>query len=392
MQLHALTAGTALILVQLCVALVMAGIFFAMPSEKCTRYWAFSGLLIAIGVLTVVLNNGAMRPAILILGNNSLQLGLILQWCGIREFYKKPRSYAGWWIGAAFFVSFSLLVLRQAPVSSRALLAALGILAMLILYFHEIWTGQRGRHTFAGMLGLGGVGLLVIGYSARVAATALKPDQFLPGADATPSIILIYLVPLVGGIVLAAALLLLYFERMVAEKHHLATHDDLTGMLNRRAIVAGGEREVAIAARLRRPMAVAFVDIDHFKQINDTLGHEAGDQVLAEVAQVLRQACRNIDLVGRYGGEEFCIVLPGLEQDSIAALGQRMVAAVREHRFGNGVSVTVSIGLAALPPGDAGLTWVSLIRRADMELYKSKVSGRDRFSVAAGAAAPAVVA
>jgi diguanylate cyclase (GGDEF)-like protein len=170
---------------------------------------------------------------------------------------------------------------------------------------------------------------------------------------------------------------------VVADKHHLATHDELTGTLNRRAIVAGGEREVAVAARLRRPLAVAYVDIDRFKQINDSYGHDAGDHVLRDVAELLKKTCRGIDLVGRYGGDEFCIVFPGTDSESIAYLGERLVKAVQQHRFRHGHPVTVSIGMAAISQVSNAATWDSLIQLADNALYAAKAGGRDRLCVAA---------
>jgi diguanylate cyclase (GGDEF)-like protein len=174
----------------------------------------------------------------------------------------------------------------------------------------------------------------------------------------------------------------MYFERIVAEKHHLATHDELTGMLNRRAIVAGGEREVSMALRNHQQLTIAFVDVDYFKRINDTLGHEAGDIVLTEVAQLLRKTCRNIDLVGRYGGEEFCIVLPGVDLRNAPAVGERLLNAVREYRFENQYPMTVSIGLASLPENTNDRSWTNLINRADAALYKAKESGRNQFCIA----------
>lgn len=91
---------------------------------------------------------------------------------------------------------------------------------------------------------------------------------------------ILYLVPLAGTLLYATSLLLLYFERIVGENRHLATHDELTGLLNRRAIVSAGEREIAVALRNRQSLAIAFVESDFFKRINDTLGHNTGDAVL----------------------------------------------------------------------------------------------------------------
>lgn len=381
--MDAITAGIALILVQLCTALVMAGIFYAAPAEKCTRDWALSGVLVAVGVLIVVLNAGTPRYAVLIIGNNFLIIGLVLQWAGIRAFYRKKRGFAGWGVAAAFFVLYLWLLARGAAVQERSLLSAVTILAILLLDTYEIWTGRGTHRSFVRNLTLAALLLMVTSYSVRVLATMTKASVIFPNSSSPLSVTLLYLVPIIGTLLFTNGLLLLYFERIVADKHHLATHDELTGLLNRRAVNTGGEREVRLASRLKLPIAIAFVDIDHFKQINDTLGHEAGDSVLAELAEVLRSACRNVDLVGRYGGEEFCLIFPGTGRENAEAVARRLVDSVRQCKFSIGQEVTVSVGVAALEPDQGDRSWTSLVRRADQALYAAKDAGRGTFRAAA---------
>jgi diguanylate cyclase (GGDEF)-like protein len=376
-----ITAGIALIVVQLCVALVMAGIFYATPSEKSTRYWALSALFIALGVLMVILNNGAPRPAVLIVGNSSLTLGAILLWVGIRAFYKMPRSYTGWIIGALFFVLFGWMVLDQASITQRSLLSSGILLILFVLIFRVIQKGQNSHHSFASVLTLSSVGLLIASQLFRFGFLWMDLMDPLPSAPSSTAIIMLYMLPLAVTILNAAGLMLLYFERIVEDKHYLATHDELTGMLNRRAITSGGEREVEVALRLQQQLTVAFIDIDYFKQINDRLGHDAGDRALVEVAQVLKQTCRNIDLIGRYGGEEFLIVLPGVDRKNAALVGQRLVNAVQQYTPRDIGRVTVSVGLATLPHDGDVRSWSGLIKLADAELYKAKSLGRNRFSL-----------
>lgn len=381
MQFDALTAGTALILVQLSVSLIMTGLFFALPSEKCTRYWALSGLCVGIGIAMVILNAGAPRYLILIIGNNLLILGLIFQWNGLRAFYRRPHGKAGWIIGAFFFVAYGLLLIQNASVSSRGLLAAVVIFSMLILFMYEFLSGQQQKWSFARLLATTAVAALLLAYGGRVVLAAFQLTEILPRTNSVISVTLLYFVPVVGTLLLSSALLLLYFEQIVSEKDHLATHDELTKVFNRRAIDAGGTREMSVARRSGKPMAIAFVDIDHFKAINDRYGHAAGDLVLFEVAQLLKSACRNIDLIGRYGGEEFCLVFPNMDMEKCQVIGQRLVSAVNQFRFSNDVKVTISAGIALLHPEDAQLNWDTLIGRADNQLYKAKSGGRNRFEV-----------
>jgi diguanylate cyclase (GGDEF)-like protein len=382
-HMDAITAGTALILVQLCTALIMGGIFYAAPAEKCTRDWALSGVLVAIGVLMVVLNAGAPRYAVLIIGNNALIVGLVLQWSGIRSFYRKTKGIAGWGVAAVFFVSYLWLLVRGAAIQERSLLSAATILAILLLDIYEVWTARGKYRSFVRILTLFALLLIAASYSFRVLATLTRGAEIFPNSSSPLSVALLYLAPIVGTILFSNGLLLLYFERVVADKHHLATHDELTGLLNRRAINTGGDREVRLATRLNLPVAVAFVDIDHFKQINDTLGHEAGDTVLAELAEVLRDACRNVDLVGRYGGEEFCLIFPGTGCENAEIVARRLVDSVRLRAFSIGQEVTVSVGVAALEPDEDDRSWTSLVRKADRALYAAKDAGRDTFRAAA---------
>ena len=381
--MDAFTAGIALIVTQLCTALVMAGIFYATPSEKCTRYWMLSEIFIAVGVLLVIANAGAPRYAILIIGNNSLIWGAILQWWGLQKFYRTPVNKLGWILGATFFLLFGLLLLMDAKMTSRGILTSATMLVVFMYTAYTLWlrAGPR-RRTFGNMLALGALTLLAINNIFRIVALELHASEIHPGTASPIVVAILYLVPLAGSLLYATSLLLLYFERIVGENRHLATHDELTGLLNRRAIVSAGEREVAVALRNRQSLAIAFVDADFFKRINDKLGHNTGDAVLCEIANIIKMTCRDVDLVGRYGGEEFCVVLPGVSAETVALVGERLVRAVRQYHFCIEDAVSVSIGLAVLAPGDDDRSWTNLIKRADDQLYRAKELGRDRFCIA----------
>jgi diguanylate cyclase (GGDEF)-like protein len=384
--MDALTAAVALIIAQLCIALVMTGAYLATRPERCMRYWAAAAILIVIGVLLVVVGQRA-PPVVQLLGNSCLVFGAILQLWGLQLFYKAPGSRLGWIIGAGFCLLFFLLGLAGGSAFHRVLVLSTTLLLLLVLSSRVLLAGMQSRRTFGSLLTLGAIALLMLNNIVRIAAAIRQDPDFLPMAQSPAGIAILYLVPLGGIFLYATGLLLLYFERLVDAKNHLATHDEVTGILNRRAIVAGGEREVVVAIRSRQPLSVAFVDIDFFKRVNDTLGHEAGDLVLADIAQRLKGACRNIDLVGRYGGEEFCLIFPGAGADSTTALGERLLAAVRQYRFRDQYPVTVSVGFASLPGPEGDRSWASLIHHADIALYQAKALGRDRFCI--GAQAPA---
>jgi diguanylate cyclase (GGDEF)-like protein len=168
-----------------------------------------------------------------------------------------------------------------------------------------------------------------------------------------------------------------------------ATHDGLTGLLNRNAILDVLRRELVRAAREGHPLSLLMVDIDHFKRVNDTCGHAVGDAILREAARRMRDAVRGYDSVGRYGGEEFIIVLPGCEGHNAVAQAERVRESFAGAPFLSGqhvLVVTCSVGASsrAFPcEADAEI----LLREADMALYSAKGNGRNRVEPAAALSA-----
>jgi diguanylate cyclase (GGDEF)-like protein len=163
-----------------------------------------------------------------------------------------------------------------------------------------------------------------------------------------------------------------------------AMRDPLTGLYNRRIMAEMFARELLVAERKERPLAIVMIDIDHFKLFNDRHGHEAGDAVLRAVATFLSSECRSSDVVCRYGGEEFAILLPEANLDSAIQRASRLREGVKKLVTANrGVvlePVTISLGIAVYP--DHGEDAGTLLRAADEALYQSKNSGRDRVTAA----------
>lgn len=167
--------------------------------------------------------------------------------------------------------------------------------------------------------------------------------------------------------------------RLYDEVKRLATIDEVTGIANRRRLFELGEFEFERARRYKKPLAAVLLDIDHFKQVNDTYGHHAGDRVLAALARAIQAGVRQIDLFGRYGGEEFVLLLPEADLAAAAEVAERLCARVENLRIqtDRGVlQVTVSLGVAMLTPGVPSLA--NLIDRADQAMYAAKQAGRNR--------------
>jgi diguanylate cyclase (GGDEF)-like protein len=161
--------------------------------------------------------------------------------------------------------------------------------------------------------------------------------------------------------------------------------DSLTGLFNRRFMEESLDRELQRARRKKRSLAVLFLDLDHFKRFNDAFGHDAGDAVLRRMAEVFREHFRGDDVVCRYGGEEFAIILPESNATDAARRADLLRAEARKieirHQGHRLEAVTFSVGVAAFP--ENGATGEEILRAADQSLYQSKADGRDRVTVAA---------
>lgn len=154
-----------------------------------------------------------------------------------------------------------------------------------------------------------------------------------------------------------------------------AGRDSLTGLANRDTMTDAVEREVQRARRYGTPFALLIFDVDRFKDINDTHGHDTGDAILREVAHVAGDVVRGSDTLGRWGGDEFVILAPATDAGGCRALAERVRAAVDRHRFARGVTVTLSLGMAQFSAEDDVNT---LFRRADEAMYRAKRAGRNR--------------
>lgn len=172
------------------------------------------------------------------------------------------------------------------------------------------------------------------------------------------------------------------------ELRQLSAVDGLTGIANRRAFDGKLADEWSRAIREQTPVSLALLDVDHFKLFNDAFGHQAGDDCLRQVAQVLAQASRRPgDVAARYGGEEFALILPNTSSEGATAVAQGVAEAIRQRRIVHAEAsgrgwVTVSIGVASMmpSPGDEG-RWQELVRQADAGLYRAKLAGRDQVAV-----------
>ncbi len=170
---------------------------------------------------------------------------------------------------------------------------------------------------------------------------------------------------------------------VMAQAHEVSQMDPLTFLPNRRMILRELQDEVLRAQRYHTQFSISIVDVDHFKNVNDSYGHLTGDEVLRQVGTKLKDQIRHPDLAGRYGGEEFLILLPNSDSKAAAEQAARLCRQVHDtvvQAYKHALQVTISIGIAEFEFGVD--TWESLLNRADMALYEAKSGGRDRWAVA----------
>ncbi len=166
-------------------------------------------------------------------------------------------------------------------------------------------------------------------------------------------------------------------EKKNAELNELTMRDSMTNLLNHKNSLRRLKEEVDRAKRIHYPLSVAMIDLDNFKLVNDSYGHQTGDEVLIQVAQILLENCRSTDIVGRYGGEEFIVIMPDTNDRDAALLLQRIQACIEGTCFKGGIHITLSCGVSELN----GKSVHGIIKSSDLMLYEAKKKGKNRIEV-----------
>jgi diguanylate cyclase (GGDEF)-like protein len=340
--------------------------------------YAFGWLLIAARPALPDAIGVALADALLLAGL-CLQLGALLDFEGRHApawLYVAPPA-------ALFAVLLPLLddYAALTAVASAAFAAALGALAVRTARLDRCGAGPV-RWLMSGLLAAGAVGVAAraIDIAALPGAT---PQMFAGSTLHAASFLVLFAVTVTTSF----GFVVLHRERAEEALRRLTLFDALTGVFARGALMELAAREHARARRAGTPCGFLMLDLDQFKRVNDDFGHQAGDRVLAEFAARVRGALRASDIVGRYGGEEFCVVLPATGLDKAREIAERIRAAVAATPMGGlPRATTVSIGLTQCAGAEDRLD--DAIARADRALYEAKRAGRNR--VADLEAAPAI--
>ncbi len=353
-------------------------ILLVMRGHPVPRLWAASLWAGALGTTLLGLQ-GQMPELLSIVGRNAFAvLGSVLLLCGVALHVGRRAPLRP----ALVLAGGYMLCIVWFSVVTPDLGIRLALYSLLVLLWKgwEVWLLLR--HAPAD-----------IRRSCRIAAVVFVLDALLflvrallPVAPGAGGDILRAGLPMnvtyVGSLIVMMghtfALVLLIVERQMVDLRRLARRDGLTGLLNRTALMDDGRGQLAQCQLRRLPFAVLLLDLDHFKRVNDTHGHQAGDAVLHHMARTLQRNLRGRDsLLGRYGGEEFVLLLPATSLEQAQALAERLRAALEACPLDSDIgpiAVTTSIGVAA----DVDATLERLLARADAALYRAKAAGRNR--------------
>jgi diguanylate cyclase (GGDEF)-like protein len=341
--------------------------------------WAVAILLQTLAWILIAARGGIPDAFSIVVANGFLSGSYALMLAAVGEF--QQRTVPRW----KYFVPIALTLLVSAilinDIHARFIWGGMVYIFQLLLFARTLLTAQESHTGRAWKLLISGIAVVIVVLLLR-AIVAMTGQVILaqPSANDAPHWIqVVSFVALMGSSLLGSiGFLLMVKERTDREVLHLAMTDSLTGVPNRRALMDYAER--ALAQRGGRSMALLMIDIDHFKRINDTRGHPAGDEALRQISRLLSKRLRGGDLLGRYGGEEFCVVAPDTDADGALKLGESLRATLESAELtteSGKISVTVSIGVA-LSAANAERELKDILAEADVALYSAKKGGRNQ--------------
>ena len=349
------------------------------------RSGAFS--MLALVVSSVLLASRAVAPPLLYMATANVAALTCGFFCvqTFRAFNGRPRvdrwSVLVWASASLAFVFVFALGDFEQHYRTRATIVTCGLAGLFSLSLLELIRGRGLRREPSRKFMLLLLTVAVLSLIARLVLLGLSSpgtgDMLAPGLERSLTLVPAVLV----GTGFGMALLLMYHGRLTEAALDLAARDPLTRLPNRRALVSTLQRCLPVARDGGRPTALLLLDIDHFKRINDTFGHQAGDEVLCRFADCMQEHVRPGDFLARIGGEEFCVVLMDCTTSQAQESAERLCAAVSRHHCelsdGRTLHLTVSIGVTTTE-GRLDSDWDALHVRADEALYAAKSAGRNR--------------
>lgn len=353
------------------------------PEVRC---WTFGSWALLLGLAALATRGPLPVSLSVVLGNGLIALGLVFYARALHLMLLGKPAGRGSWLAVAGAVVLQMLLLpctlAERTVVNSWLFIGLMLPSLLLLVRHG-WNAERSLRTVLLTMAMAAAALAV-----RSVDAWLRPDDYLDLVQQSLGQGLTFLVCFMALLGAGFGFVLAVFERVAHQMEVMASHDGLTGCLNRSTTDTLLAHALARSQREGSPLAFVLLDLDHFKQVNDLHGHRCGDDVLKRFSKAARQRLRAADALGRTGGEEFGLILPATD----APGAQRLVDDIRRateslgvvDSQGQPVQVTVSAGIAVVAKDDP-VNADRLYGRADQALYEAKRQGRNRVELYADA-------
>jgi diguanylate cyclase (GGDEF)-like protein len=354
-------------------SIAFLGIRQSHPDQKGIGSIAY-GFLLGIPGIVLILAQGSVTPLISVVFANLLLCGTMLFFShGILALIGSKRLLLPFWISSAASIAF----LFYFSEIHDAIVPRLIVISFNIAFIHSLMGVEILRHSTARPI------LRLFGYSKFFFASVTLSWGLFALIHGVPSDVLqlhhvqtfTLVFTILASCVTGLFTLFICHEQALNRIRAESQLDPLTGVLNRRGIELKLDIELKRLERATQPLSIAIIDIDHFKTINDTAGHAAGDNAIRDVVSAIAARLRAYDLLGRFGGDEFLLILPQTSHFGAQVVAERIGEAVRKFSATpSAPSLTVSIGLTEAVHGDYS---TSLLARADKALYKAKNAGRN---------------
>lgn len=353
---------------------------------RSVRYWGWGLVAYAAGLLTTILPSVLTRPVASALGNIIIAYAPIPFIQGVLS--NTRRRLDTRWVGTALGATILVLLVNNVLgpqlrlvnlVTPSPIAIGLFLYGGVVLLHSPVAAARDASRLLAAVL----IFCSAL-WSLRI-AMLLGASSAGPADPARTQLIidLFSIAQILASVVGMLCLFWIEVLKMEETLKSMAYGDSLTGLANRRATVMRFEEEASLARRTQAPFTVMLFDIDFFKKVNDTYGHQAGDAVLKHVAAILTAAKRQEDLLGRVGGEEFVLLLANTGMEGAKVIAERMRELVADALLqyeGRRIAVTISGGLAEFPEDGGG--WDRIFSKADERLYRAKAEGRNRIAAA----------
>lgn len=382
MNLDARTLLFSLILTN---AFMVVSLFVAASDDKDNEKqdgigkWAVAILLETFTWILVAARGSIPDLFSVVVANGLLSCSFSLMLAAVCEFQQRPVRH--WQYFVPVILSLLIATVLVNDIHGRFVWGGIIYILQMVLITRALLLAPKIHTGRARRLLIGGIVIIVIILVLR-ALVALSGQFILaqPQQNNAPHWIQIlsFVAVMASSLLGSIGFLMMVKERTDREVLHMAMTDSLTGVPNRRAVMDYAERSMAL--RGNRHMAVLMIDVDHFKRINDNHGHPAGDEVLRQISRLLERRLRGGDLLGRYGGEEFCVVAPDTDAEGAVKLAESLRETVADGVLSTEsgkLTVTVSIGVA-FSVADGGRQLKDLLAEADVALYSAKKGGRNQ--------------